>query len=1261
MSMRQKRILVCLALLFVPVIPTGAEVLLETAMMSIRIDDTGSIRSLLDRGSGADYIVPRQPAPLLSLRVAGRLQAPEAMHHDQDQGTLTLRYSQGHIAVVKTATKTTHITFELVSTDARELVELVVWGPYPTRIKEIIGETVGVVRNDRFALGIQALNVRTLGGYPTAENDVMAGRGDAAQPTEFGSALQAFTRDRSRDRIIPNWGHERYFVPAYEDGGVVGSRIALFGCPTDEALKTIGAIEVAEGLPHPLIDGVWGKIAPGATASYLIVGFGEDTIEEAIALTQQAGLKYLYHGGPFSTWGHFQLDPSQFPHGWSGMKDCVEKAKAQGIRLGVHTLSNFITTNDPYVTPVPDDRLAKVGSSVLTQDVDAEQAEIPVADPKWFNQMENNTLKTVQIGRELVRYTSVSEGAPWRLLGCRRGAYQTQAVAHARGAEIGKLMDHAYKVFLTNAELSQEVARRLADLFNETGLMQISFDGLEGNWSTGMGQYGRTLFATTWYDHLRDDLRGRVINDASNPGHYFWHIYTRMNWGEPWYAGFRESQTEYRLQNQDYFRRNLMPAMLGWFNMTAQTSLEDAEWLLARAAGFDAGFALNTSLRVVQDNGLSESILQTIKAWESARMSGAFSESQKRRLQDIRQEFHLEASDARSWSLYPVCSAKHTLAQQVQPGQPSEATWELDNPHGVQPLQFILQVSGDASVSDVTLEIDGAGEVSVPATLPPGSLLKYGGAGHAIVYDKTWKELEQVGLDASELRMGPGRHLVRFGCRFQTASRPEVKLEFRMIGEAEKLGSAGMDQSASEKAEALVEALSGPRADQLRAGRLESWWRDAKFGLFLHWGPASLSGAEISWGMKDRIEGGAEHQRVDRDVYMNLYRQFNPVQFDADQWMSLAKEAGMKYVVFVTKHHDGFSMWPTRQVRFPQDASYLKHYCISDTPYERDLCRMIADAAHRHGLKLGWYYSTRDWTHPEYLRGDNNAYNRYYEAQVRELLTDYGTVDMMWFDHCFGDWSQYTIVDLFKEMYCLQLDLLVNDRAARGLKDIPAGGIAQLVRGDYDTPEQRIGTFQRGRAWESCVTMTHCPDGGGWSYRPEGRIRTLPECIRMLVSTVTGDGNLLLNVGPMPTGAFQHQEIANLKGMGQWLRTFGESIYGTRGGPYRNGEWGGSCYRERTLYLHVFRWSGNTLRLPPLKARVLRAGVLAGEPVEVEQSNAGLTLSLAAERRAETDTVVKLEFDAPLDSEFVDGQPLEVSPPVALTLRSPLDYQVLPR
>lgn len=454
-------------------------------------------------------------------------------------------------------------------------------------------------------------------------------------------------------------------------------------------------------------------------------------------------------------------------------------------------------------------------------------------------------------------------------------------------------------------------------------------------------------------------------------------------------------------------------------------------------------------------------------------------------------------------------------------------------------------------------------------------------------------------------------------------------------------GKAKAAQPATQEAERLIEALSGPQADQVRDARLGNWWRDAKFGLFIHWGPASLSGAEISWGMKDRIEGGPQHQRVERDVYMNLYRQFNPTELDADEWMRLAKDTGMKYVIFVTKHHDGFSMWPTDQVRFSEGAGFPSHYSIEDSPYRQDICRMIANAAHRHGLKLGWYYSTRDWTHPEYLKGDNKTYNEYYQAQVRELLTRYGTVDMIWFDHCFGDWSQYTLVDLFQMMYGLQRDLLVNNRAAAGLPNVPSDRLKRLVAGDYDTPEQRIGTFQYGRAWESCVTMTHCDDGGGWSYRPDGRTRSLDECIQMLVGAVTGDGNLLLNIGPMPTGRFQPQEIANLQGMGRWLREYGESIYGTRGGPYRNGSWGGSCHKDRTLYLHVLQWPGDTLRLPPLKAKVLHTAVLTGGVIELEQTAQALSLALPASQQSKTDTVIKLELDSPARDEFIDGKPLD--------------------
>ena len=407
------------------------------------------------------------------------------------------------------------------------------------------------------------------------------------------------------------------------------------------------------------------------------------------------------------------------------------------------------------------------------------------------------------------------------------------------------------------------------------------------------------------------------------------------------------------------------------------------------------------------------------------------------------------------------------------------------------------------------------------------------------------------------------------------------------------------------------------------------WFRDAKFGLFIHWGPASLSGAEISWGRKDRLEGGGQElQQVPADVYDNLYKQFNPVKFNADQWMALAKDAGCRYVVFITKHHDGFSMWPTEQVRWDTPAR-PRHYSIADTPFQRDLCQAIADAAHKHGLKLGWYYSTRDWTHPDYLKGDNRIYNAYYEAQVRELLTRYGTVDIMWFDHAFGDWSQFAIEHLFKTMYQAQPDLLVNNRSARGLQHIPAGAMQQLTEADYDTPEQQIGHFQTNRAWESCVTMTKCRnDTGGWSYRPGEPTRSYEECIKMLVSTVTGDGNLLLNVGPLPTGEILPEQVEVLKKMGGWLKKHGRSIYGTRGGPFPNGGWGGSTQRGNKIWLHVFDWSGgDTVRLPPLQDTIQSALTLDGAKLKAVQTGSGLQITLPKAQQDPVDTVIELTLE----------------------------------
>ncbi len=654
---------------------------LTTSTAVFTIDRRASFTAIVT--DGQNLLAKRQPAPVVSLRVNGNWH--RANHATWSGDNVSLNFD-GIAAEVQLAVhaKAAHITLEVTRLRVDRDIDLMLWGPYPLSLVGMVGEVVGVVRDNSYAVGIQALNPKTLGGYPT-EDDMEPAipptddpahypgmpdelrrqqqwRGDTAMLTPFGTSLQAYCRNRDRQRVIfiKEWGFEAV-APPFDDGGLVGSKIALFACPSSQALIVLGEIELAEGLPHPTLNGKWAKTAPEATDSYLIFDFGESTIDRAIQLTQRAGLKYLYHSSPFASWGHFQLKPVLFPNGWNGFRYCVHKAQHAGIGVGFHCLSNFITPNDAYVTPVPDPRLARIGTTELTADIDAAHVEIPIADPKWLQR--KTPMNTVVIGGELITYEGVSAGPPWRLLGCGRGAWRTRPATHHAGDAAGKLMDHDYKVFLANVDLSQEIARNIAEFFNHTEAIQHSFDGLEGNCSTGLGQYGCSLFTKAWYDALDPELRGQTINDASNAHHYTWHIATRYNWGEPWWGDFRQSQTLYRLKNQLFFTRNFLPHMLGWFAVRQDTTVEDAEWLCARAAGFDAGFALAMSsdsrarqaaAELPGTTDASAAILDVINQWETARSSGAFPESVKSQLQDVTRQFRLTIVGPGEWELWQL-------------------------------------------------------------------------------------------------------------------------------------------------------------------------------------------------------------------------------------------------------------------------------------------------------------------------------------------------------------------------------------------------------------------------------------------------------------------------------------------------------------------------------------------------------------------------------------------------------------------------------
>ncbi len=780
----------------------------QAGSLEIGIAASGMIVSFTDLDSGAEYLPAGVPAPVLTLQSEGEDFFPLSATYDDLENLLVLSYEGGVEARVRVLERGTHASLELVGVSDASAFETAVWGPYPTTIEETIGETVGVVRGDDFAMGIQSLNPKTLGGYPWNENDAMPQldifesgdfsdlseegkryvlyRVEAAKPDSFGSTLQAYTRNRHQERIISNWGHDRYTAPPFDDGGILGSKIALFGSSEEDALNVLGAIEVAEGLPHPTIDGEWGKTARSASAAYVILPFSEATLGEAVDVTLRAGLRYLYHPEPFETWGHFRLGPD-FPRGVEGLRAAVEAAEARGVRVGVHTLSNFVTTNDPYVAPVPDPRLARVGATTLTEDLDGTSTEIGIVSPDFFNQFDNNHLRAAVVGDEIVRYGAVSEASPWKLLDVERGAFGTRPEVHSAGEVIGKLADHAYRVFLTNPELSQEMAGTLADLFNSTGLRQISFDGLEGNRSTGMGNYGEILFTTAWYDGLDDNIRDHFIADASRTSHYFWHIYSRMNWGEPWYAGFRESQTEYRLKNQAYFRRNMMPGMLGWFRMQPETSVEDIEWMLARSAAFDAGYAFVTSFQSIEGNGRSDEVLRLIGMWEEARMMDAFSPDQKFRMEDISNEFHLEEVGEDGWNLFQIYPQVFRYEiRERQPGEPSFQSFSFENPVSEQPMRFILTAEG-ATVDGVILELDGVNRMEIPIRLEDGQALVYSGGDEAWVYSPQWQRVGSVPLEGGFLVVGSGPRNLSVGSG-GSGDPGTLKVELRLWGEAEFVG-----------------------------------------------------------------------------------------------------------------------------------------------------------------------------------------------------------------------------------------------------------------------------------------------------------------------------------------------------------------------------------------------------------------------------------------------------------------------------------------
>ncbi|AIE85759.1 alpha-L-fucosidase [Fimbriimonas ginsengisoli] len=433
-------------------------------------------------------------------------------------------------------------------------------------------------------------------------------------------------------------------------------------------------------------------------------------------------------------------------------------------------------------------------------------------------------------------------------------------------------------------------------------------------------------------------------------------------------------------------------------------------------------------------------------------------------------------------------------------------------------------------------------------------------------------------------------------------------------------------------------------------------WKEARFGMFIHWGLYSIPAGK--WGKGTGYgEWLREEAHVPVTEYEKLQSQFNPVKFNADEWARMAKDAGMNYVVITTKHHDGFNLFPSKYT----------DWSVKNTPFHRDIMKELSTAVRKKGMTMGWYHSIMDWHHPDYLPrrswetadrpadgADMDRYVEYLHNEVRQLLTDYGPIGVMWFD---GEWESTWTPKYGKALYDLcrsiQPKIIVNNRVSPGRNGVED---ATLKAGDYGTPEQFIpATGLPGQDWETCMTMND-----HWGYNAADKNwKSSKTLIRNLVDIASKGGNYLLNIGPRSDGTFPPEAVSRLRDMGKWMRVNGDSIYGTTASSFDSLPWGRSTTKRlgkaTNLYLHVFDWpSDGRLVVPGIANKPLTAINMPGFDISSQApqvgnlSRKGATLPVS---RVGSDLVIKLP-PKPLDPNVsvielvVEGAPVIYRPPV---------------
>lgn len=487
--------------------------------------------------------------------------------------------------------------------------------------------------------------------------------------------------------------------------------------------------------------------------------------------------------------------------------------------------------------------------------------------------------------------------------------------------------------------------------------------------------------------------------------------------------------------------------------------------------------------------------------------------------------------------------------------------------------------------------------------------------------DKNWDQWQEIRVDAENDSLYTPKYEATIHHFIGQGKEPDFKQPL----------SDELVVTITEDDEEVVENLKPIDPEK----RLE-WFGDIRYYWFIHWGPSSLSGQEISW---------SRNVQVPKAQYDQLYKKFNPTEFDADEWVRVAKAAGFKTMVFTAKHHDGFCMWDTKTT----------DYNIMNTPFKRDVIKELSEACKKHGLRFSLYYSVMDWYNPDwpvYFAGgpgyqlpegqkpDIDRYMEYMKAQVKELFTKYGDISLMWWDGTDGRpqfapnaiWTKERAKELEAFSRSLQPAMVMNNRV--GLWD--GNDIAHHwwmdEFGDFDTSEMGLSDFNVEKPWEYTFTL-----GTQWAWKPNDGYKSTDYMIQFLVGIAGRGGNCHLDIGPPPTGKLEENVVKRLTDIGNWLKINGESYYETRGGPYKPGasNWGASTRKGNRVYLHVMNWPAEKLVLPALGQKIVKSWVMTGGELVLEQSESSISIDVPTFYRKPVDTIVVLELE---------GSAMEIEP-----------------